>query len=62
MIQAARDFLVRCPMVVRERDPAWDIVGTLQRSRLVRLEWINTRVARVWPTDAGYAELKKEPS
>jgi len=55
-----REFLLRCPVTVGERDPAWEIIGQLQRAGLARLEWIGTRIARVWWTDAGSAALQKE--
>ena len=62
MIASLRQFLGRCPVVLDEKDRDWQIAGALQRQGMVRLEWIATRVARVWATEAGKNELQKVES
>jgi hypothetical protein len=60
MTKVLADFLRRCPVVITERDKNdWQAVTALQRERLVRLEWMGIRTARVRLTEAGEA-MRKE--
>lgn len=59
MTREMREFLLRCPVTLGSHDSAWDVVTALQKAGFARLEWVGTRVARVWWTEAGNQALQQ---
>jgi len=63
MSPEARQYLIKCAggfVTAGVRDPAWEVITELQHAGLARLDWKAAKVARVVPTESGFAELAKE--